>query len=161
MTLPEAGAPPLTQRPATAADVPFLQALFAAGRPELAVLPEAQRASLLALQHRAREHAYRTAYPHADDAVLLLGPAAVGRLLVDRGPAAWTLVDVAVLPPYQGQGIGRRVLTGLQAAAAVAGRPLHLHVLAQSPAHAWYLRAGFEPVAEQGLYVAMRWEPPA
>lgn len=161
MTLPEAAAPPLMQRPATAADAPFLQALFAAGRPELNVLPEAQRAPLLALQHRAREHAHRTAHPHATDQVLLLGRTAVGRLLVDRGPAVWTLVDVAVLPAYQGRGIGRRVLTDLQAEAAAAGRPLHLHALAHSPAHRWYLRAGFEPVAEQGLYVAMRWEPPA
>lgn len=51
-------------------------------------------------------------------------------------------------PSVQGQGIGSAVLARVQAEAAAASRPLHVGALRDSRSNAFYLRHGFQPVAQ-------------
>ena len=70
----------------------------------------------------------------------------LGRLVLDRRTDDIRVVDVALMPEEQGQGIGTAVLREVLAEADVAGVPVTLHVVATSPARRLYERLGFRTV---------------
>src|ERR671915_1684039 len=83
-------------RPVTPEDNSFLLSLFASTRSnELALVnwDEHQKAALIAMQFNAQSRQYNLSYPHADNRLILLNGAPIGRLLVNRGEREFTLVD--------------------------------------------------------------------
>jgi ribosomal protein S18 acetylase RimI-like enzyme len=94
-----------------------------------------------------------------------VGAQAVGRLYLHRGEREHRIIDIALLPPFRGQGIGTRLLDGVLAGAQAAGVPVRLHVEAGNPAAALYRRLGFvevpAPEDETGfeIYHEMEWLP--
>lgn len=150
--------PPLTLRPASPADDPFLFRLSASTRQdELAALDwnAAQRDAFLRQQFAAQRAHYRAAFPHAAHDVILRGKTAIGAWIVDRNPAEIRLVDLALLPEFRRGGIGTELLRMLLDETRAARTPLRLHVLKPSPAVRLYTRLGFTPVGENGLYLKM------
>ena len=152
----------VTTRRTEAADAAFLRELFDATRAEeFAGLAPGALSGLLELQYRARQAAYRTQFPEAEDRLVVLGGTAVGRILVDRPPGSIHLVDVALMPAHRNAGIGTALLRALQREAAAAGRTLSLHVERHNRAAQLYVRLGFERIAEQDPYWRMEWRPGA
>jgi ribosomal protein S18 acetylase RimI-like enzyme len=79
----------------------------------------------------------------------------VGRFVVDRGPDETFLGLIELLPAYQGQGIGARLIRELIA----EGRPIRLEVLAANTrAYALYQRLGFRETGRTETKVHMRIE---
>ncbi|MFN2608076.1 MAG: GNAT family N-acetyltransferase [Acidimicrobiales bacterium] len=113
------------------------------------------------MQARAREAAYRSCWPEARSHVVEVGGEAAGRLLVDEGDDSHRVVDIALLAPFRGRGVGSRVLAGVVERADAAGVPVRLSVARSSPAVALYRRMGFEVVADEGLDLAMERLPSA
>jgi len=151
--------PPWTQRATQAEDAPFLFELYASTRQEELAgwgWPAAQQEAFLRLQYRAREGSYRSGHPDAEDRLVLLEGAPIGRWCVDRSGDSLHLVDLAVLPAYRGQGIGASLLRALCEEADQADRAVTLQVLEGSPAVRLYLRHGFEPQGLQPPYLSMR-----
>ncbi|NZA27745.1 GNAT family N-acetyltransferase [Luteimonas sp. SJ-92] len=153
----------LTLRPAADADLPWLRLLYASTRAdEFAPLgwPEdAQRAFLD--QQCALQHAhYLRCFP---DALFLLldGPQGpCGRLYLLRRVPDHLLIDISLLPPWRGAGIGGALVAAAQEDAAARGRGLHLHVARGNPrARSLYERLGFRADAAQdsASHLAMRW----
>jgi ribosomal protein S18 acetylase RimI-like enzyme len=70
-------------------------------------------------------------------------------------------MDIALLPPFRGQGIGAGLLRPLLAEGADAGRSVSIHVEQSNPAMSLYRRLGFVPVGEHGVYILMRWTAPS
>jgi len=68
-------------------------------------------------------------------------------------------VDIAVLPPYRNAGIGTAILHDPLAEAAIAQKPVRIHVEKFNPALRLYERLGFVPIADKGVYVFMEWSP--
>jgi len=158
-----AAAPALALRPIEPADRPFLLSLYASTRErELAAVPftPAQRAAFLAQQFDAQSRHYAQ-YPDTTFDVVLVDGEPAGRLLVGRWPRELRIVDVALLPPFRGRGIGTRLLAPLLAEADAGGLPLTIHVERGNPAQRLYRRLGFAPVAEVAAGVYQRWERPA
>lgn len=151
---------PLTFRPATPEDEPFLFELFARSRrAQFAALPlpPEQLEALLKTQHRAQVLGHRAQSPGAEERILLLGGDAVGWMRVDRQGPEWRLVDFAVREP--GRGWGTLALTALCRAADAAGRPISLHVARDNPAVRLYLREGFVETSSDPVYLQMRRAP--
>jgi ribosomal protein S18 acetylase RimI-like enzyme len=151
---------PLTCRPRTSEDEPFLFELFAAARrAQFAALPlpPEQLHALLKMQHRAQMLGHRTQSPGADERILLRGGERVGWMCVDRQGPEWTLVDFAVREP--GRGLGTLALAGLCAKADAAGRPLALQVARDNRALRLYQRAGFVETGADPVYLQMRRAP--
>ena len=74
----------------------------------------------------------------------------VGRLSVARWRDEIRIVDIALLPPSRNAGIGTAILRDLLAEAAVAHKPVRLHVEKVNSALRLYVRLGFAPIADKG-----------
>jgi ribosomal protein S18 acetylase RimI-like enzyme len=151
----------LSLRPATAADRPFLLALFATTSAVAhAPLPPAQRDALLAMQFDARERSHGTHFPDARSDVIERSGEAIGRIVVARDATSLRLVDLVLAPASRGRGIGTALVTLLQAEAAQGGRRVQLYVARDNPALRLYGRLGFRVVAEDAIGFAMEWVAP-
>jgi GNAT superfamily N-acetyltransferase len=149
-------------RRATADDEPFLYLLYASTRAEeLAPVPWApeQKDAFLRMQFAARQHSYGQQFPEAEDQIVLRDGRPAGRILINRGPSGILLVDVALLPEDQGLGIGNSLLKRLLDEARETSSRVELCVDMGSRAEALYVRFGFVPYWEDGIYRKMEWYP--
>ena len=72
----------------------------------------------------------------------------IGIWVVERESDCIRLVQIFILPAFQGRGIGSKLIEELLAEARSAGLPLRLRVLRVNPAFNLYLRMGFKVVEE-------------
>ncbi|WP_433205760.1 N-acetyltransferase family protein [Dactylosporangium sp. CS-047395] len=155
----------LTVRPAVAGDDAFLRAVYASSRAEEVAgfgWPDEQARAFLAMQYEAQRRHFRSAWPRAVDGIVAAAGEPVGRLYVDRGAAAVTVLDIALLPTARGTGIGTALLRGLQAEAAALDVPVALQVRPGHRAVRLYDRLGFRSTTSGASEerIAMRWRPP-
>jgi ribosomal protein S18 acetylase RimI-like enzyme len=150
-------------RPATAADEAFLRVVYAWTRAdELAMTgwTDEQKAAFVGMQFDAQASYYREIYPEATYEVVVVDGEDAGRLYLARFPDEIRVVDIALLPPYRGRGVGTMLLSDVLAEAGAAGQRVIIHVEHTNPARALYERLGFAVVEEAGLYFRMVWSPP-
>ncbi|ARP79813.1 GNAT family N-acetyltransferase [Bordetella genomosp. 8] len=143
--------PELSFRPATDADIPTLMALR-----QQTMTPHLQRAGA---PSDDEANLARVNYRFQDALLVYDGAELVGLFKVARGAAEWKLVQVQIAPARQGQGLGGKLVRGLQAEAARAGCAITLEVLKGNPARRLYERCGFAVVGENALEHQMRWQP--
>jgi ribosomal protein S18 acetylase RimI-like enzyme len=162
---PPVEARPLTLRPVTEADEPFLFALYSSTRAmEMALVdwPVEQQQSFLQMQFGAQQEHYGANFPLAEHKIILLDQEAVGRIYVDRAGDEIRLLDITITPEARNGGIGRQLMGDLQAEATVSGRPVRFYVWQLNhDAQRFYRRLGFEEAGEAGAYIAMEWRPAA
>jgi ribosomal protein S18 acetylase RimI-like enzyme len=144
--------PEFSLRLATPEDSEFLYQLYAASRDselQMAGLSAEQREAFCRMQFGFRQHHYGLHFGHAQDRILLWQGVAVGRELVTRDPDLIGLTDIAILPSYQGRGMGSFLLRGLIAESIERKVPIELHVDQGSRAQALYERHGFVIIEDQ------------
>jgi GNAT superfamily N-acetyltransferase len=150
----------ISLRAATPGDEAFLLDVYASTRlGELAGTgwDDNQKLAFIRMQFLVRERTY----PQVDSRIILLNGRPVGRLMVDRNDETILLRDIALLTEYRNSGIGTRLIEELLQEAASAGKPVHLHVLAMSPAVRLYERLGFRSSGDEAgaAYLEMKWVP--
>jgi ribosomal protein S18 acetylase RimI-like enzyme len=158
--LTAAGGPNL--RPAGPGDAELLYRIYASTREdELAVVPwdAPAKEAFLRTQFAAQDRYYHANFPDASYDLIVSGDEVLGRLYVDRGEAAWLVLDLALLPGHRGQGIGTQLLTEVLAEAGAASKPVQMHVEQFNPAQRLYDRLGFRQIADQGVYLLLEWQP--
>ena len=150
-------------RAVTAEDEEFLLALYASTREEeLAQVawPPEQKAAFLRSQFDAQRREYSARYPEAQYDVILLDGRPVGRLWVGRDDEQIRLLDIALLPGAQNQGVGAQLVRGLIDEAARTGRALrHMVFVLNAGALRFYERLGFVTFEDLGAYRHMEWRP--
>lgn len=155
--------PGVRLRAARSGDLPFLRQLYRAGRePELQALgwPEAMQREFCRSQFAAQHLDYTRRFPDALFLVLEQRRQPVGRLTVDPSAVGLHLIDIALLPAVQGQGIGTAVLRALQGWAAARNGPLTLQVQrGNRRAASLYRRLGFLQTATDVTHDQYRWDP--
>ncbi len=155
----------MTVRPATGDDESFLLAVYASTRAaELAQTgwPRAQRDAFVEQQYAAQRSHYDANFADADLGVIEADGEACGRVWVWRAPDQVRLLDIALLPDWQGRGVGEVLLGRLQAEAAERSVPLRHAVAADNVgARRFYDRLGFVVEEDVGSHLFMRWEPAA
>jgi ribosomal protein S18 acetylase RimI-like enzyme len=83
-----------------------------------------------------------------------------GEVSIEERPTEIYLARIALLPAWQGRGIGTSIVRSLLDRAAASGRSVVLEVLHENPrAAALYRRLGFEQTDENGTHVFMRADP--
>ena len=124
---------------------------------ELALLPwdVREKETFLRMQFAARDRGHREAHPQASRDVVLVDGRPGGRLDVDRCHDPIEVIDVALLPPLRGRGIGTALLRAVLAEADGDGRSVQLHVGRTNPAQRLYRRLGFELAGDDGVYLRL------
>lgn len=149
-------------RPVTEADAEFLYRCYASTRDEELKVTNwsaADKEAFLRHQFHAQTVHYFKHYKTDRFCVILRNDVPAGRLYVDVWPREIRIVDITVSPEFRGQGIGSRLLNELIAESIREGKDLSIHVEKQNPAMAWYLRMGFQPIGEVGVYDLMSRPP--
>jgi GNAT superfamily N-acetyltransferase len=152
----------ISLRPANPDDQDFLFQLYAGTRQaEFAALgwDKAQLEPLLRMQFSAQQRWYETAYAQAEQQIVMLGEAPIGRIIVHRTVEATTLVDISLLPAHRGGGIGTGLIRDLIAECTKERVRLRLQVLKTNPAARLYQRLGFVGTGEDEMYVQMEKQP--
>lgn len=121
---------------------------------EFSALPAAARDQILELQYRAQSHHYGQAHPDAIDELIVDGDEVVGRMLWSEHPATVRLIDLAVTPTRQGQGLGGAALDDLIRRSG--SRRIELTVLVENAgARRLYERLGFVADEAAGAHLHM------
>jgi ribosomal protein S18 acetylase RimI-like enzyme len=150
----------ITLRPVSPADEPFLREVYSSTRTEeLAPVPwdDEQKAAFLRMQFDAQHRYYHEVYPNGAFDVILIEGQPAGRLYVNRGPDEINIIDIAILPAYRNRRIGSHLIGALQTEAALARKPLRIHVERFNPALRLYERLGFQQIADRGVYLYLEW----
>ncbi|GEM_PF-114341 len=143
-------------------DMAFLSELYRTTRwQEVLQAPwtDEQRKSFLQQQFDAQHQHYLTHYPNAEMLVIKYQGNSIGRIYVDRDDTSICLIDVALLPSHQKQGIGTALLQELLLEAQQQQVTVMIHVENFNPAYPWYLKHGFKQVEDKGVYQYMEWYP--
>jgi GNAT superfamily N-acetyltransferase len=155
LSLPE----PLSLRPISAADTAFLTQVYGSARAEELAQVEwqpGQQQAFIEMQFAAQHAHYQQHYRDAMFAIIEHSGEAAGRLYLARWASEYRIVDIALLPPFRGRGLGTAILNAIIAEAAGQGLPVSIHVERFNPALRLYERLGFEFVSEYGVYYLMR-----
>ena len=151
---------PISLRLADSGDLEFLRAVYASTRwEELSVTgwDDAQKLAFLEMQFHAQDTHYRAHYSSAEFLVVLEERRPVGRLYLDSDTAELRVMDIALLTPHRGRGLGRSLMQAVLERAREAGQRVTLHVEHQNPARFWYERLGFRALEDRGVYLFMEW----
>jgi ribosomal protein S18 acetylase RimI-like enzyme len=152
----------ITVRPEQPSDEAFLFELYASTRQEELDAwgwPPEMRRSFLTLQFKASQ-GYHHAFPQAEFQIVLLDGVPAGRLILNRTPTEWQLVDIALLPAFRNAGLGAALLQRIMGEAATAVKPFRLQVRQGNRAARLYQRLGFVQTRETKLHLEMEWRPP-
>jgi GNAT superfamily N-acetyltransferase len=144
-------------------DETFLIKLYVSTREtELAQMAwtEAQKAEFLRWQFALQKLHYRTHFHDADFCIVDVEGCPIGRLYVHRRSQEIRLMDIALLPAWRRRGNGGALVQAQLREAETANKSVTLHVESGNPARCFYLRVGFRPAAELGLYEQLVWLPP-
>jgi ribosomal protein S18 acetylase RimI-like enzyme len=97
--------------------------------------------------------------PRGDFAIIEIDGQAAGRFYVDRRADEIRVVDIALLPPFRGRGVGSALLRRAQEEAIRLRLPIRMHVERNNPARALYGRLGFRVIEDRGVYLFIEWRP--
>lgn len=150
---------PVSLRQVGPDDESFLFELYASTREEelaLVAWGAAVKTAFLRQQFHAQQMHYRGTYPNAMDQVILHDDRPVGQISVARSAREIHLIDIALLPGWQGRGIGTALIGDLLREADRAGTPVRLHVfVGNHRARRLYERLGFAPIGGADLHILM------
>ncbi|MBV9928787.1 MAG: GNAT family N-acetyltransferase [Acidobacteria bacterium] len=149
-------------RPATPDDYEELVAIYASTRaPELAQVPwtDEQKMHFCRSQYDAQKADYDRRYPNPQYDLILLEGRTAGRLWVGRDEELIHMLDIAILPWAQGQGVGTALIRQLIEEARASGKRLrHMVFMMNEGARRLYERLGFVVFEEvNGAYFHMEW----
>lgn len=139
----------LTLRPATTADYDFLYHLHQ-------VTLQEYIAQIWGWDERWERTYFKRKFDPTHRQIVLLGATAVGTITATRTSTEIFLANIGILPAYQRQGIGTRLIQALLTEAAGSGLHLTLQVLKVNPARRLYERLGFEVIAETETHYLMK-----
>ena len=143
-------------------DKNFLKALYRSTREyelSLSTMDDAEKERFIAQQFNAQTESYRASYIGAVHRIITLAGADIGRLIVNRADDHMRVIDLSLLPEYQGRGIGSDILRALMNEAHGGKVPIHMMALTHNPAVELYLKLGFKIMGEEKMRYKLSWYP--
>jgi ribosomal protein S18 acetylase RimI-like enzyme len=141
------------------ADQGFLRALYASTREDemrATYWPASRCRAFLDQQFDFQQRYYRTQHPQAQFLLLLRAAQPIGRLYWRSDPGLATLIDMSLVPPARGQGLGTALLRLLTGLADAQGQVVELHVEPDNQAQRLYRRFGFVVETDNNIHLRMR-----
>jgi len=157
------GRPPdITFRAIENSDLDFLLSLYASTRAqEMSIVPwpKEQKDAFLTSQFDAQHHYYTEQFPQASFLIVERKGVDAGRVYLDRREHELRLIDIALIPEFRGQGLGTALLMEIFSECRLSAIATRIHVEKNNPAMRLYLRLGFKPIQDQGVYDLLEWSP--
>lgn len=143
-------------------DLHFLLVLFELTRADtlnLIPLPTEQKQLLLQQQFKAQQRGFlaRFCSPPLERWIVEIDDTAIGRLYLQHTDYDLRIVDIAILPEAQRQGVGTALLHQVFAVAEREKKSVSLSVDASNTARWLYERLGFHVISEAPPYLNMMW----
>jgi GNAT superfamily N-acetyltransferase len=155
--------PKVVLRPVEPADDEFLLRVYEGTREQelnQVTWQEGQREYFVRWQFDMQRQEYHTRFPNAQYDLILVDGNPAGRIWVGSDETQIRLLDIAVIPEYQNQGVGTFLLHQLMDQATAEAKPLrHMVFLLNDNALRFYERLGFEVFEDLGGYKHMQWLP--
>jgi len=142
-------------RKVTNDDFAFLQKVYRSTREEelsQANMSEDDKSRFIEFQFNAQHKHYSQAYKGAEFNLILLDDKPAGRLYVWRTESQIRIMDIALLPDFQGKGIGTKILQSIIQESEKSEKKLNIHVEYFNPALRLYERLGFKKMDDTGIY---------
>jgi GNAT superfamily N-acetyltransferase len=139
-------------------DFPFLRKVYRSTREEelsQANMSEEDKSRFIEFQFNAQHLHYSQAYKDAEFNLILLDDKPVGRLYIWRTETQIRIMDIALLPDFQGKGVGTKILQSIIQESEKSGKKVTIHVEYFNPALRLYERLGFKKVDDSGIYFYM------
>ena len=105
-------------------------------------------------QFQAQWRHYQEYFPRAEHSVALVDGVPAGRLIVDWSESAVHIVDIALLPVFRGDGVGRELVNGVLDDAERRGVPVTCNVEVGNEARFFWEKLGFVACSSGGAYTA-------
>jgi GNAT superfamily N-acetyltransferase len=104
-----------------------------------------------------QQYGFKENLPPSSFTIAALNSVTIGAYsLTEKTDHLW-LEMLLILPDYQNQGLGTRILHTIQTAASLKQKPLRLSVLKVNPAREFYRRLGFEISGEDTWSYKLSW----
>ena len=148
-------------RPESTNDEPFLRDLYLSIRdaePGIRDLDPGTRTRLLHEQFEFQRSDYRLRFPRADWLIVQVDEQPAGRFYLDHASESIHVIDISLLPEYQGHGIGSTLIRTVQAEAQRSGRSVTLFAHPRRAGSAFYRRLGFVRTSAVGEHVGLSWQ---
>ncbi|PXX36799.1 acetyltransferase (GNAT) family protein [Undibacterium pigrum] len=142
-------------------DQAFLDVLYASRREDLRQMPmdAAFIAQMIKMQQHVQMEGVRLNYPEARHVIVEHAGQPVGRVIIHAGSDELRLIDIAIIPSAQRQGIAKTILLALQADAQDQGKGVSLAVEQTNfAARGLYLKLGFVALGADALFEQMHWQ---
>ena len=139
-------------------DFPFLRKVYRSTREEelsQANMSEEDKSRFIEFQFNAQHSHYSQAYKDAEFDLILLDDKPAGRLYVWRTETQIRIMDIALLPDFQGKGVGTKILQSIIQESEKSVKKVTIHVEYFNPALRLYERLGFRKVDDSGIYFYM------
>ena len=154
--------PELELKPVVEEDINFLRKLYGSIREEELKLTDwnaDQKAAFIEQQFTAQHRYYTENYTGAQFDVILIQGIPAGRLYLVEWEQKIRIIDIAFLQEFRGHGWGSHILQSLLDKGRTDQKKIGIHVENYNPAMRLYLRLGFVPTEDKGVYQYMVWAP--
>ncbi len=149
-------------RPVEKKDDSFIETVYRSTREEelkFTNWPEQQKQAFIKMQSTAQLAEYKTKFPGAAFQVIIFNKQDAGRFYTWENDQEIRLIDITLLPPFRGKGIGAFLLQELIKKSDKLQKKISLHVEPSNPVLQLYLRLGFIHVKNNGRHCYMERDP--
>ena len=148
-------------RPAEVKDNSFIETVYRSTREELILTgwTEQQKWAFIKMQSTAQLSEYKTKFPGAAFQVIIFNKQDAGRFYTWENDHEIRLIDITLLPPFRGKGIGSFLLGDLIKKSDKLQKKISLHVDPSNPALQLYRRLGFIHLNNNGRHYYMERDP--
>ena len=151
----------ISLRSETTEDEPFLRDLYLSVRDcetGIRELDPGARTRLLQEQFQFQRSDYRLRYPHANFLIVQANEQPAGRFYLNHAADSIHVIDISLLPEFQGHGVGSTLIRTVQAEARRSGRAVTLFAHPRRAGSGFYQRLGFVQKSVLGEHAALRWQ---
>jgi ribosomal protein S18 acetylase RimI-like enzyme len=117
--------------------------------------PEDQKQRFIIMQLMAQLTEYNNKFKNASYQVLLFKKKPAGRLYTWESNSEIRIIDISLLPEFQGKGIGTKVLTDIIGSAKQRSKTVTLYVAHGNPVKKLYERLGFKKISDSTTHEYM------